>query len=70
MSKPWIVRTRGGLLVGLVMMGAIGFELRTVLGMLIGLEVPMTPYLIVMIGLLSAVGVILDVYRSENQTAQ
>jgi hypothetical protein len=70
MSKPWIVRTRGGLLVGLVMMAAIGFELRTVLGMLVGLEVPMTPYLIVMIGLLSALGVILDVYRSENQTAQ
>ncbi|MEF8785309.1 MAG: hypothetical protein V5A45_05195 [Haloarculaceae archaeon] len=70
MSKPWIVRTRGGLLVGLVMMGAIGFELRTVLGMLIGFEVPMTPYLIVMIGLLSALGVILDVFRSNSETAQ
>lgn len=70
MSKPWIVRTRGGLLVGLVMMAAIGFELRTVLGMLIGLEVPMTPYLIVMIGLLSVLGVVLDVFRSNSDTAQ
>ncbi len=70
MSKLWIVRTRGGLLVGLVMMAAIGFELRTVLGMLIGLEVPMTPYLIVMIGLLSVLGVILDVFRSNSDTAQ
>jgi len=69
MSKPWIVRTRGGLLVGLVMMAAIGFELRTVLGMLIGLEVPMTPYLIVMIGLLSALGVALDILRSTGETA-
>ena len=66
MSKPWIIRTRGGLLVGLVMMAVIGFELRTVLGMLIGLEVPMTPYLILMIGLLSALGVILDVFRSSE----
>ncbi|WP_340100699.1 hypothetical protein [Salinibaculum salinum] len=70
MSKPWIIRTRGGLLVGLVMMAAIGFELRTVFGMLIGLEVPMTPYLLVMIGLLSALGVILDVFRSNSETAQ
>ena len=67
MSKPWIVRTRGGLFVGLVMMGAIGFELRTVLGMLIGFEVPMTPYLIVMIGLLSVLGIVLDVYRSNEE---
>jgi len=70
MSKPWIIRTRGGMLVGLVMMAAIGFELRTVLGMLIGFEVPMTPYLMVMIGLLSALGVILDVLRSNSEVAQ
>jgi hypothetical protein len=66
MNKPWIIRTRGGLLVGLVMMAVIGFELRTVLGMLVGFEVPMTPYLILMIGLLSALGVILDVFRSSE----
>lgn len=70
MSKPWLIRTRGGLLVGLVMMAAIGFELRTVLGMLIGFEVPMTPYLIVMIGLLSVLGVVLDVFRSRSQSTQ
>ncbi|WP_302081186.1 hypothetical protein [Salinibaculum rarum] len=70
MSKSWLIQTRGGMLVGLVMMGAIGFELRTVLGMLIGLEVPMTPYLMVMIGLLSALGVILDVFRSNSEAAQ
>jgi hypothetical protein len=70
MSKPWVVRTRGGLFVGLVMMAAIGFELRTVLGMLVGFDVPMTPYLIVMIGLLSVLGVVLDIFRSREQTAQ
>lgn len=70
MSKPWIVRTRGGLFVGLVMMAAIGFELRTVLGMLIGFDVPMTPYLIVMVGLLSVLGVILDVFRSNSDAAK
>ena len=67
MSAPWFIRTRGGLLVGLVMMAVIGFELRTVLGMLIGFDVPMTPYLIVMIGLLSVLGIILDVFRSRSQ---
>jgi hypothetical protein len=69
MSKPWLVRTRGGLFVGLVMLAAIGFELRTVLGMLVGFEVPMTPYLIVMIALVSIIGVVLDVFRSTEEAA-
>lgn len=66
MKVPWQVQTRGGLLVGLVVTAVIGFELRTVLGMLIGFDVPMTPYLIVMIGLLSVIGVVVDVFRSRN----
>lgn len=70
MSKPWLVRTRGGLLVGMVMLGAIGFELRTVLGMFIGIDIPMTPYVIIMVGLLSVVGIVLDVFRSSSEAAQ
>lgn len=69
MNTPLQVRTRGGLLVGLIVIAVIGFELRTVLGMLIGLDVPMTPYLIAMIGLLSIVGIVLDVFRSRDATS-
>jgi chromate transport protein ChrA len=67
MNIPLSVRTRGGLLVGLVVAAVIGWELRTVLGMLVGFDVPMTPYLIAMIGLLSVLGVVLDVFRSSGE---
>jgi chromate transport protein ChrA len=67
MNIPLSVRTRGGLLVGLVVAAVIGWELRTVLGMLVGFDVPMTPYLIAMIGLLSVLGVVLDVFRSSGK---
>jgi hypothetical protein len=66
MKSPFQVRTRGGLLVGLIVTAVIGFELRTVLGMLIGFDVPMTPYLIVMVGLLSVIGIVLDVFRTTD----
>ena len=67
MNIPLSVRTRGGLLVGLVVAAVIGWELRTVLGMVVGFDVPMTPYLIAMIGLLSVLGVVLDVFRSSGE---
>jgi hypothetical protein len=66
MKLPQPVRTRGGLLVGLVMMGAIGFELRTVIGMLFGVDVPAAPYFVGMVAILSIVGVYLDVARSTE----
>ena len=69
MSAPWLARTRGGMFVALVVVGAIGWEIRTVLGMFFGIDLPATPYLIVMIGLLSVFGVIVDVYRSANSNA-
>lgn len=66
MNIPWQVRTRGGLLVGLVVTAVIGFEIRTVLGILIGFDVPATPYILVMIGLLSIIGIVVDVFRSRD----
>lgn len=69
MSSTPLVRTRGGLLVGLVIAGAIGFEIRTVLGMIFGIDLPATPYLIVMIALLSVFGVVADIYREREGRA-
>lgn len=66
MTLPSFVRTRGGMLVGLVMLGAIGFELRTVAGMLFGVDLPAAPYFIGMVALLSIIGVYLDVTRSTS----
>lgn len=66
MTLPRLVETRGGLLVGLVVLAVIGFEFRTVLGMLVGVEVAMGPYLIVMIALLSVAGVTIDVLRTTG----
>lgn len=64
--RYWFARTRGGMLVGLVVMAAIGFEIRTVLGHIFGIDTPATEYVIVMIALLSIVGVIMDVTRSTE----
>jgi hypothetical protein len=69
MNTPRVVQTRGGLLVGLVIMAVIGFELRTVVGMLFGVDIPATPYVIAMIALLSIVGVLIDVSRTAKSEA-
>lgn len=66
MKVPQIARTRGGMLVGLVVVAAIGFEIRTVLGMFFGIDLPATPYLIVLIGILSVIGIIIDLSRSTG----
>jgi len=66
MNVPQFARTRGGMLVGLVVVAAIGFEIRTVLGMFFGIDLPATPYLIVLIGILSVIGIILDLTRSTG----
>jgi hypothetical protein len=54
------------MLVGLVVVAAIGFEIRTVLGMFFGIDLPATPYLIVLIGVLSVIGIIIDLSRSTG----
>ena len=66
MNVPQFARTRGGMLVGLVVVAAIGFEIRTVLGMFFGIDLPATPYLIVLIGILSVIGIVLDLTRSTG----
>lgn len=66
MNVPQLARTRGGMLVGLVVVAAIGFEIRTVLGMFFGIDLPATPYLIVLIGVLSVIGIIIDLSRSTG----
>lgn len=69
MSPSWTAQTRGGMFVALVILGAIGWEIRTVLGMFFGIDLPATPYLIIMIALLSVFGVVADVYRSAEARA-
>jgi hypothetical protein len=54
------------MLVGLVVIAAIGFELRTVLGMFFGVDLPVTPYVVAMIAVLSAIGVIFDLSRTAG----
>lgn len=68
MSASWTAQTRGGMFVALVVVGAIGWEMRTVLGMFAGIDLPALPYLIGMIALLSVFGVVADVYRSAEAT--
>lgn len=63
------IQTRGGMLVGLVMLGAIGFELRTVVGMIFGISLPVVPYVIVLVALLSIFGVVADVARTRESAA-
>jgi hypothetical protein len=66
MKLPQVVRTRGGMLVGLVVIAAIGFEIRTVLGMFFGIDLPATPYVVVMIAILSIIGILLDISRTTG----
>ncbi len=68
MTIPQFVRTRGGMLVGLVVIAAIGFELRTVLGMFFGIDLPATPYIVALIGIVSVIGIVLDISRSEGES--
>jgi uncharacterized membrane protein len=54
------------MLVALVVIAAIGFEMRTVLGMFFGVDLPVMPYVVVMIGLLSVIGLVLDITRTAG----
>ena len=62
---PKLVRTRGGLLIAIVMTGVVWFELRTVVGMLLGVDIPAVPYLIAGLVVISALAVFADLSRSE-----
>lgn len=62
---PKLVRTRGGLLVAIVMTGAIWFELRTVVGMLFGYDIPAVPYLVGGLVIVSVLAVLADLSRTE-----
>lgn len=55
---------RGGLLVGLVFLAAVGFELRTVLGMIFGIDVPTGPYFALVALVVVAVGLWYEFRRS------
>lgn len=54
-------RTRGGILVGTVVVGIIAFEIRTVLGMLFGIDVPLEPYVIAVLVVLAAFTFLSDI---------
>lgn len=62
---PKLVRTRGGLLIAIVVTGVVWFELRTVVGMLLGVDIPAVPYLIGGLVIISALAVFADLSRSE-----
>lgn len=53
-------RTRGGLLVALVVGAVIGFELRTVFGMLLGVDLPVGPYVVAVLGVLAVFAMLAD----------
>ena len=52
--------TRGGLLVALVVGAVIGFELRTVFGMLLGIDLPVGPYVVGVIVVLAVFAALAD----------
>lgn len=69
MSRP-AVRTRGGLLVTLVVLTAVGFELRTVASMLFGVDLPAAPYMLVVLVAVAVIGVLLEFSRTTDAAGQ
>jgi hypothetical protein len=65
-----IVKTRGGLLIALVFMGAIGFELRTVVGMFLGIDIPAEPYFVALLAIVSVFGVLADLSRTRAKASE
>jgi predicted tellurium resistance membrane protein TerC len=68
MTRPF-VRTRGGLLVALVVLTAVGFELRTVAAMLFGLEIPAEPYMLAVLLVVAVAGVLMEFSRSTARAS-
>lgn len=69
MSGP-LVKTRGGLFVALVVLTAIGIELRTVAAMLFGIELPFGPYVLAVLLAVALAGVLLEYSRTANMSRQ
>jgi CHASE2 domain-containing sensor protein len=69
MTGPF-VRTRGGLLVVLVVLTAVGFELRTLAAMLFGVDLPAVPYMLAVLVIVAVVGVLMEVSRTSAATGQ
>lgn len=68
--KGPLVKTRGGLLVVLVVVAALGFELRTVIGMLFGIRVPTGPYVLGLLVVLAAIAVVAELSRTSVSDKQ
>jgi CHASE2 domain-containing sensor protein len=69
MTGPF-VRTRGGLLVVLVVLTAVGFELRTLAAMLFGVDLPAVPYMLAVLVVVAIAGVLMEVSRTSAATGQ
>lgn len=69
MNRP-LVKTRGGLLVVLIVIGAVGFELRTVIAMLLGIRVPTGPYVLGLLLVLAAIGMVAELSRTTVSDKQ
>jgi hypothetical protein len=63
MSGP-IAKTRGGLLVGLIVLGGVLNELRTVLAWLFGIHIPSGQYVLGLLLVLVTVAVVAELSRS------
>lgn len=60
-----IVRTRGGLLVAWVFLLVLAFELRTALGLFLGVDVPAVPYLGGIAAVLTLFAILADLQRAS-----
>jgi archaellum biogenesis protein FlaJ (TadC family) len=63
-ERESLIGERAALLVGLVFAAALGWELRTVLGMLFGIELPTVPYVVALLVVVLGVGLWYSVSRS------
>lgn len=62
-----IVQTRGGLLVAWAFLLVFGFELRTALGLFVGIDVPAVPYLGGLAIVLTLFAVLAEFQRASAQ---
>lgn len=68
-SRLPAIRTRGGLLIAIVFIGAIGFELRTVVGMFFGIDIPAEPYFVALLAIVSVIAVLADLSRTRSNAS-
>lgn len=65
-----LVRTRGGLLVGIVFALVVWFELRTVIGMFLGVSPPPVPYMVGGLLLVGVLALVADAFRTAQGTSR